>query len=188
MAEDATNKDDAWRHDIAAFGKEVVAVAAKSQMPDNFQLLQSIRSRFVFQDKSGQPIRVILRESFTNELHGELVKRFTGSVSWKGEVDKTEIDEKEKRHVIDVKFPVPPDTPKPLTFRDTVRLEIPFTELPQDKVPAKGTEFAFTGTLKKAKADALDEPIWVLYGVGSSSGTAYVGVSLIDVRPSAKSK
>lgn len=189
LAEDpGVKKDDAWRTDIGAFGKEVLAVAKESKVPDDFQLLRSIRSRATFQNKKGENILVILKYGFEKELHGELAKRFTGTVTWQAPVKSTEIDEKNKCHVIEVEFPVPNDVPKYLKFRDGVRLEIPFTTLPRDKAPAKGLQFSFTGDLKKEKKDDLFDPVWVLYGVGPESGNHLVGVSLINVTPGGKTK
>ena len=184
----ATRNDETWRNDMAAFGREVVSVAAKSSVPDEFQLLKSIRSRSTFQDKNGQTIRVLLKEGLTNELHGLIAKRFTGTVDWKGIVESTEIDEKAKRHEIEVKFPAPTNVPSYLVFRETVLLQIPFTELARDKAPAKGANFAFTGKLKKNKPDDIFDPVFVFYGVGAEAGKHLLGVALAEVAPSAKGK
>jgi hypothetical protein len=118
-----------------------------------------------------------------DELHGELAKRFTGTVEWQGEVDEAKLDEKEGLHKLKIKFPVPSVAPKDFTFPDTVSLEIPFSRSPKEKSPVKGSQFAFTGLLKKAKADDLFQPVDVWYGLGPESGKNVVIVSLTAVEP-----
>jgi len=180
--EPATPSDEAWRHDMAAFAKEALAVAAKSKVPDSFQLTQSMRNRVTFNNASGEQIGVVLKDGFPDELHGELAKRFTGTVEWRGEVVEAKLDEKEGLHIIKIKIPAPGNIPKFLTFPE-VRLEISFSRLPKDKSPAKGAQFAFTGSLKKAKEDDLFQPVDVWYGLGSESGKHEVIVSLMGVAP-----
>ena len=181
----ATGNDEAWRHDMSAFGQEVISVAGQASVPDEFQLLESVRSRQKFVDKDRQTIRVLLQDAFTNELHGLIAKRFTGSVDWKGIVDSAEINEQNKMHHIEIKFPVPTNAPGYLVFRETVLLRIPFEALSRDKAPTIGADFAFTGTLKKKNSNDLYEPVFVIYGVGAASGKHLVGVTLNVVIPQA---
>jgi hypothetical protein len=52
---------EAWRHDMAAFAKEVLAVAAKSKVPDYTMLTTSMRNSVTFNNGSGVNIGVVLR-------------------------------------------------------------------------------------------------------------------------------
>jgi hypothetical protein len=175
---------DAWRTSLDEFVKEVIAIAQKSEITDAPVAITRIREYTVFTNDKNEKIWVVFKQSFGKEFHGELVKQFSGQVSWRGVVDSVETDTKEKVHIIKVKFPVPNELPKGITFSDWFRLSILISKLDAAKLPTKGSEFAFRGKLMKEKADALFEPVNVLYGLGPNAGKTVVGVDLVDVEPS----
>ncbi len=73
---------------------------------------------------------------------------------------------------------MPAKTPKTLGFR--LSLSVPFEKLATREVPMKGSEFAFSGTLRKP----LTLPggsVW--YGLGPNKGKMLVNVLLDDIEP-----
>ena len=177
--------DEAWRNDMAAFAAAVADVAANSQVPDDFQLSQSMRSRSVLSGQDGTPTWVVLKDGFEKELHGELAKAFAGQVSWQGKVTTAELNQEKKTCNIRVEFPKASGMPANCELTDAF-IVIPFDKLPAEKLPAVGTLFSFTGNLKKAKDDDLLDRVWVLYGRGTNAGKNRIGVSLTDEAPAVK--
>lgn len=175
---------EAWRTSLDAFVKEVIAVAQKSEITDAPVAITRIREYTVFNNAKKENIWVVFKQGFGKEFHGELVKQFSGEVSWRGVVDSVETDDKEKAHIIKIKFPVPDNMPNGIKFSDWFLLSIPISKLETTKLPAKGAEFAFRGKLMKKKEDAMFEPVNVLYGLGPNAGKVVVGVDLVEVEPS----
>jgi hypothetical protein len=177
---------DSWRTNMAAFAKSVAAIAAQSEIPNQFQLTESIRSR-IAPTREGRPLWVILKTSFGKELHGELLKAFDGKVSWQGKVTSAELDQKQKTCNIRVAFPVADGMPANCELNDA-SLSIPFGKLPAEKLPAVGTAFSFTAKFETAKKeDDWFDRVWVLYRpVGAASSKHTIGVSLTDVAPEGK--
>lgn len=148
-------QDEAWRTSMNAFAKEVLAVAAKATIPDAAEQIKRIREYSVFNNGQGEKIWVLFAQAFEKEFHGEIVKHFQGKVTWRGLVESVEPKADTKIYVIEVKFPMPDNAPKTLEFRDSVSLSIPFAKLPTGEVPTKGSEFVFTGSLKKRRKKTL---------------------------------
>lgn len=171
---------EAWRTSLAAFGKEVVAIAEKSEITNASIAITRIREHSVLSNAKGEDLWVVFKQGFGNEFHGKLAEKFSGPVSWRGVVDSAKTDAKEGIHIIEVKSPVPIGMPKGIKFQDVIRLLIPISKLPAPKLPAKGSEFAFRGNLKKEKDEA---PIVVFYGLGPNTGEVIVRVNLVDVEP-----
>jgi hypothetical protein len=184
----ADKRKEEWRTSLSAFAKELVAVAAKAEIPNATEQSQRIRSNTIFNNAAGEKIWVVFAQGFGKELHGELAKRFTGQIEWEGVVKSVKADEKNKTYSINVMFPVQPGAPKAIEFPETVNLSIPTSKLPQDKLPAEGTKFAFRGELRKEKEDALFEPVFVLYGLGPNVGKVTVGVSVVNVEPTTSNR
>lgn len=170
---------------MAVFATAVAAVAAKSEVPNDFQLSQSMRSRSELSGQDGITTWVVLKDGFEKELHGELAKTFAGQVSWQGKVTTAELNQEKKTCDIRVEFPKVSDLPAYCEMTDAF-IVIPFDKLPADKLPAVGTIFSFTGNLKKAKDDDLLDRVWVLYGRGPNAGKNRIGVSLTDEAPVVK--
>ena len=173
---------EAWRTSLDAFGKEVVAIAGKSEMPDAAVQIKRIREYSVLSNAKGEDVWVIFKQGFGNEFHGKLAERFSGAVSWSGVVDSVQTDANAGIHIVNIKFPVPAGLPKGLEFANNIRLTIPISKLPAEKLPAKGSEFAFQGNLKKEK-EKDPAPLLVFYGLGPNAGTEVVKVNLVDVEP-----
>jgi hypothetical protein len=183
-AADATA--DSWKTNMASFAKAVAVIAANSEIPNQFQITESIRSRMAIQSQDGRPKWTVLKTSFGKELHGELLKAFDGSVSWQGKVTSAELDQKAKTCNIRVAFPVAEGLPSNCELNDAY-LSIPFDKLPAEKLPAVGTTFSFTAAFKTAKADDLLDRVWVLYRpLGAVSPKHSIGVSLTDAAPTGK--
>lgn len=181
----ATQADESWRNDMAAFASAVAATASKSDIPDDFQLTKSIRSRNELSLQDGTVIWVILPEGLGKELHGELAKAFTGKISWTGKVTSAKVDKERQTCSVQVEFPKAKALPNNFELSDA-SLEFPFDKLPSDKLPAVGTTFAFTGKLQKAKPDSLSDSVFVLYGRGPNAGKIRIGVSIVDETPQGK--
>ncbi|MBI5604174.1 MAG: hypothetical protein HY879_12555 [Deltaproteobacteria bacterium] len=177
--------DKSWRNDMAAFASAVAAIAKKAEIPNDFQLTQSLRSRNVFSQQDGTSIWVVLKDGFGKELHGELARSFVGKVSWTGKVTSAEVDQEKRTCNVGVEFPKATAMPDNLVLSD-VFLVIPFDKLPTDKLPKVGTTFSFTGNLKKAKDDDPLDRVWVLYGQGPNAGKNRIGVSITDEAPTMK--
>lgn len=177
FAED--KKEDAWRGDLGEFTKNVAAIAKKAKTPTEQDLLKGIRDKTVFTNKDQQAIWVLDGTAPAGEVQAELNKLFTGKVRWKGEVQSVEPDAKTKSVVVEVLLPLPKDLAKGIEFKDTVSLTLSETA----QLPKKGDTFAFSGELKKAKADDLFPPVWVIYGVGPNAGKVRFGVILAAVEP-----
>lgn len=180
-----TSTDDSWRNDMAAFASAVAVIAAKSDVPDDFQLTKSIRSRQELSLQDGTVIWVILPDGLGKELHGELAKAFTGKVSWTGKVTSAEVDKEKRTCSVKVEFPKAKAMPNNIELSDA-SLTFSFDKLPSDKLPAVGTTFAFTGKLQKATPDALGDSVFVLYGRGTNAGKIRIGASVIDETPIGK--
>ena len=146
-------KDDAWRNDMAAFAKSVAAIAAQSEIPNQFQLTESIRSR-IAPTREGRPLWVILKTSSGKELHGELLKAFDGKVSWSGKVKAAKADQETKTSSITIVFPAADGMPASCALQDAI-VSVPFDKLPADKLPAVGSVFSFKASFQTAKPDDL---------------------------------
>jgi hypothetical protein len=181
--------DEAWRTSLDAFGKKVVAVAEKSDIPDASVQIKHIREHSVLMNAKGEDLWATFRQGFGNEFHGKLAEKFSGPVSWRGVVDSVETNTKVGVYIIKVKSPLPSDMPKGIEFEHDINLSIPISKLPAANLPAKGSEFAFRGNLKKMKEygpapkDDIAPPILVYYGLGPNAGKTIVRVNLVDVEP-----
>ena len=178
----SASPDEAWRTSFDAFVNKVIEVAQSSKITNATVAITCVRDFTVFTNAKKQKGWVVFG-GFDNEFHGELAKRFTGPVSWRGVVESVENDPKAKAHVIHVNIPAPTSAPKQITFEKRVRLSVPYSRLGKDKLAAKGAEFAFRAQLVKEKEDALFEPVNVLCGLGPNEGKISVGVSLVNVDP-----
>ena len=170
---------------MAVFASAVAKIAATSEIPNDFQLTESIRSRNELTLQDGTVIWVILKDGFGKELHGELAKTFTGDVSWTGKVTSAEVDKERQTSSVKVEFPKTEAMSNNLELSDA-SLVFSFDKLPSDKLPAVGTTFGFTGKLQKARPDALGDSVFVLYGRGPNAGKIRIGVSIIDETPTGK--
>jgi len=178
-------KDESWRHDMAAFATAVADIAVTSDIPNEFQLTQSLRSRTA-PTRQGRPLWVILEPLYENELHARLIQAFSGQVSWKGKVNFVELDQEKMTHRIGVEFPKANGLPKTFQLTDAM-LSIPFDRLPANQAPATGTIFSFTATFKNKKDGEFLDRVFVLYRPsGAITNTHSIGVSLADVVPAVK--
>ncbi len=174
---------EAWRTNLAAFAEEVVAVASKSEMTDAEVAITRIRSKAVFTGAAGENRWAVFPDGFDNELQGKLAEHFQGKVTWKGIVDAVETDAEAKKHVIELKFPLPTKMPQTFKFRSGIRMEVPFDRLPSARLPVKGSEFSFRGALTIKQKECPYQSVWVYYGLGPNRGTVLVGVIPDDVEP-----
>jgi hypothetical protein len=165
-------KQEAWRSDLSEFTKSVAEVGKKAKVPTEKDLLNNIRQKTVFTNKDQQPIWVLDESAPAGEVQADLTKQFTGKVRWKGEVESVEPDAKAKTARVELLLPIPKDLPKGGDFVKTMSLTLPETA----KLPKRGDTFSFTGELKKAKADDLFPPVWVIYGVGPNAGKMRFGI------------
>jgi len=175
--------EGAWRNDIAAFTRKVSEVARRSRIPDRRQLLKSIRNRTVFKDRHDKPIMVLLQPLIDGELHGELAKTFTGTISWSGKVETIKKDKGGKSYTMEIAWPIPKDLPERTELRDKLLLTVSAKGFGVAGVPKKGDTFAFTGELKKHKPDG-GEAVWVYYSLDTRKHM--IGASPINVRASVK--
>jgi hypothetical protein len=183
-AEDAPGQaTNVWRASMEAFAKEVISIAKRSKIPDAPSAIKSAREYSVISDEKGEKNWVVFQQGFENEFHGELASRFTGKVSWSGIVDAATTDTAKGVQMIEVIFPTPKDLPRGFEFRKCIRLRIPVAKLPSTGLPKKGDTFAFSGVLKKMKADSVFEPISVLYGLGPNKGKVLISIGLKDPEP-----
>lgn len=176
------SSNEVWRTDLASFGKELLAVTLSAKIPDEFQLLQSIRERAVFSGADGYERWVILLFALDGELHGELTKRFTGKIAWRGNVNSIEKNDAGDEYIILIDLPLPVGKPEYLDVR-SIQLSISAATLQAGNIPTKGAPFSFTGMLKDQTSDELWRGVWHMYGVGINSPKVIIGVDPVDVRP-----
>lgn len=77
-----------------------------------------------------------------------------------------------------IRLPVPKDLPEGMEFAKTLTVMIPQAA----NIPKIGDTFSFTAELKKAKADSLFPPLFVLYGVGPNAGKLQFGINLAEAK------
>lgn len=174
-----TSNED-WRSSLPAFGKAILAVAERSEMVSAEMQMTRLREKRVLSNAQGQDLYVIFKQGFGNEFHGNLSKAFSGPVSWRGVVGSVETNSTDAVHIIKIEFSAPEGGPKAIEFPATLVLRIPAAKLPAAKLPAKGSEFAFRGTLRK---DKDEEAVEVWYGLGPHAGIIYPVVHLREVEP-----
>jgi hypothetical protein len=174
------NEVDPWHTSMNAFAEEIIAVSKNSEIPASISAVEGKGKFTIFNNDSGEQTWTVFSPSGEKQISGQLAKKFIGPISWSGIVLSASTDIKKQIHSIWIDFPEKQYAN--VVTKKTCNIIIPVSKLDPIKLPLKGNEIRFSGTLKNYEEFPYSS-VHVYYGVGPNAGKIMVGVYLEDVEP-----